>query len=105
MTMRKKYSKEFKLDAINLVREQGYSQAEAGRSLGINPNMLGRWLQEHQADAQQAFCGNGSLNPQQAELRRLRQENHRLKMNLIFSRKCFYDCNHKCNNGSYSNPQ
>ena len=80
MTTRKKYSREFKLDAINLVREQGYSQAEAGRSLSINPNMLGRWLQEYQADAQQAFCGNGTLSPQQAELCRLRQENHRLKM-------------------------
>ncbi len=42
MTTRKKYSKEFKLDAVSLVTEQGYSQAEAARSLGINANMLGR---------------------------------------------------------------
>jgi transposase-like protein len=35
MTTRKKYSKEFKLDAISLVTDQGYSRAEAARSLGI----------------------------------------------------------------------
>ena len=40
MTTRKQYSKEFKLDAISLVQEQGYRQAEAARSLGINTNML-----------------------------------------------------------------
>jgi len=49
MTTRKQYSKEFKLDAISLVLEQGYSRAEAARSLEINANMLGRWLREHEA--------------------------------------------------------
>jgi transposase len=47
MTTRKQYSKEFKLDAISLVAEQGYSRAEAARSLGINANLLGRWIKEH----------------------------------------------------------
>ncbi|MFQ3264906.1 MAG: transposase [Alteromonadaceae bacterium] len=46
MTKCKKYSKEFKLDAIALVVEQNYSQAEASRNLGINPNMLGRCIKE-----------------------------------------------------------
>jgi len=36
-----------KLDAISLVLEQGYSRAHAARSLEINPNMLGRWIKEH----------------------------------------------------------
>lgn len=47
MTTRKKYSKEFKLDAVSLVFDQDYSRAEAARSLGINAQMLGRWVQEH----------------------------------------------------------
>ena len=46
MTERKKYSKEYKLDAVSLVTDQGYSGAEAARSLGINANMLCRWVQE-----------------------------------------------------------
>ena len=87
MNTRKKYSREFKLDAIHLVREQGYTQAEAGRSLGINPNMLGRWIAEHEAHAGQAFRGNGKLNPEQAKLRRLREENRRLKMDKDILKK------------------
>jgi transposase-like protein len=39
MTARKKYSKEFKLDPINLVLEQNYTRAAASRSLGLNPNV------------------------------------------------------------------
>ena len=50
MTTRKKYPKEFKLDAVSLVLEQEYTKAEASRSLGINPNLIARWIQEHQAD-------------------------------------------------------
>ncbi len=49
MTTRKKYTKEFKLDAVSLVTDQGYSRAEAARSLGINANMLCRWVQEEQS--------------------------------------------------------
>tara|TARA_R110000787_G_scaffold52239_4_gene123106 strand:- start:1462 stop:1755 length:294 start_codon:yes stop_codon:yes gene_type:complete len=80
MTTRKQYSKEFKLDAISLVLEQGYSRAEAARSLEINANMLGRWLREHEAPEGQAFRGNGKLTAEQTEIRRLREENRRLKM-------------------------
>ncbi len=80
MTTRKRYSKEFKLDAISLVLEQGYTQAEAARSLEVNANMLGRWIKEHEVPDGQAFRGNGKLTPEQAEIRRLREENRRLKM-------------------------
>ena len=51
MTIRKKYSKEFKLDAVSLVTEQNYTRSEAAKSLGINPNMLGRWVKEQHKSA------------------------------------------------------
>lgn len=91
MTTRKKYSKEFKLDAISLVLEQGYSRAEAARSLEINANMLGRWIKQHQQDSDQSFRGNGQLTPEQAEIRRLREENKRLKKGhrLFMPTGCF----------------
>ena len=79
MKTRKRYTKEFKLDAVRLVTEQGYSRAEAARNLGLNANMLGRWVQEYQADENEAFRGNGKLTSEQDELRRLREENRRLK--------------------------
>jgi len=80
MNIRKKYSKEFKLDAISLVSEQGYSQAEAARSLDINANMLGRWIKEHKTEDGQAFRGNGKLTPEQEELRALKAQVKRLQM-------------------------
>ena len=80
MTKRKKYSKEFKLDAIALVIEQNYSQAEASRNLDINPNMLGRWIKEAENDDGQAFRGNGKLTPEQAEIRQLKAQVKRLEM-------------------------
>lgn len=80
MTKRKKYSKEFKLDAIALVKEQNYSQVEAARNLGLSPNMLGRWIKEAENDDGHAFRGNGKLTPEQEEIRKLREENKRLKM-------------------------
>jgi len=80
MTTRKTYSKEFKLDAVSLVVDQGYTRAEAARSLEIEANLLGRWVREHQADSGQAFRGNGKLTPEQEEIRALKAENKRLKM-------------------------
>ena len=80
MSRRKRYSKEFKLDAVSLVLDQGYSRAEAARSLGLNSNMLGRWVSEQLTDGGQAFRGNGKLTPEQEEIRKLRSQVKHLKM-------------------------
>ena len=80
MSLRRIYSKEFKLDAVNLVLEQGYNATEAARSLAINANMLRRWIKEYQSEEGQAFRGNGKLTEDQLEIRRLKEENKRLKM-------------------------
>ncbi len=80
MTTRKKYSKEFKLDAVSLVIEQGYTRSKAARSLGINATMLGRWVKEQDSDGGQAFRGYGKLTPDQEKIRRLKAENKRLQM-------------------------
>lgn len=76
----KKYSKEFKIDAISLVTEQNYTQTEAANSLGITPKLISRWIREYKTDEEHAFRGNGKLTPEQLELRCLREENKRLKM-------------------------
>ena len=78
MKLRKKYTKEFKLDAVGLVTEQGYTKAEAARNLGIDSRMLGRWVGELQSDEAEAFRGNGKRTEEQEELRSLREENRRL---------------------------
>jgi len=80
MTTRKKYTTEFKQDAVRLVTEQGYNHSEAARNLGIDRGMIGRWVKEYKADESEAFRGNGKLTAEQEELRRLREENRRLKL-------------------------
>jgi len=78
--MRREFSKEFKRDAVSLVVDQGYSQVEAARSLDIHSALLSRWVREHTTDGGDAFRGKGKLRPEQEELRQLREENKRLKM-------------------------
>jgi transposase len=63
MVTRKKYAKEFKLNAISLVIEQRYSQSATTRSLGIHANIRGRWIKENESDDGQASRGNGKLTP------------------------------------------
>ena len=77
MKDRRRYSAEFKLAAAKKVIEQGLTVREVARDLGINANLLYTWLRQ--------FEKNGSLKPPPAtnveeELRRLREENRRLKM-------------------------
>ena len=80
MSKRKKYSKEFKLDAVSLVLDQDYSRAEAARNLGLNSNMLGRWVSEQKESGDQSFRGNGKLTPEQEENRRLKLQVKQLLM-------------------------
>ena len=81
MVTRKQYTKEFKLDAISLVLDQGHTTTEVSRNLEITPNMLRRWIREYQADyADQSFRGNGKLTPEQEEIRQLKAQIKQLKL-------------------------
>ena len=81
MTKRRKvYTKEFKQEAISLVVDQGYSLAEAGRALGVRGNLIGGWKRERDAQADDAFPGNGKLTAEQQRIRELEAENRRLRM-------------------------
>ena len=75
---RRAYTPEFKTEAVKLVTEQGYSVAEAARSLGIHETLLRAWKQALQVKGEQAFPGHGKLSPSEEENRRLRAENKRL---------------------------
>lgn len=77
---RRKFTREFKQEAVRLVTEQGYSVKEAAENLGIGENMLRRWKNELEANGKVAFPGNGNLISPEEELRRLREENKRLRM-------------------------
>lgn len=80
MSKRKKYDPAFKRDAVSLVLEQNYSQADAARNLGINAQILGRWVREFENKDSGAFRGNGKLSPEQQEIRDLKFKVKRLEM-------------------------
>ncbi|VAX06268.1 Mobile element protein [hydrothermal vent metagenome] len=73
---RKKYTDDFKRDAVALVTEQGYKVSEAARSLDIGDNLLRRWKQGFEEEA----TGNSLSADEREELKRLRKENCNLRM-------------------------
>ena len=94
---RKKYSREFKLEAVTLVNDRGVSIVQAARDLGLNHSMLRRWLKELDADPMQAFPGLGQMKPEQLEIDRLRKEVIRLKAERDILKKAAVGSTGQCN--------
>ena len=76
---RKGYSRQFKLEAVALITEKGYSIAEASRNLGIDYSVLRRWKNQLENDPQNAFPGKGYLKPADQQLRQLQLDLERVK--------------------------
>ena len=76
---RRRFKREFKLEAVRMVVEGGRRVSEVARDLGLRPDMLRRWQRELAADPQQAFPGQGYLKPDEEEMRRLRRELERIR--------------------------
>ena len=77
---RKHYSKQFKIDAVKLVTEQGYKVSEAARNLGIHHSSLRHWKKQLETDGNQSFSGKGNMTSDKEELYRLRKEVKKLRM-------------------------
>ena len=80
MTTRRKYSREFKVEAVRMITQQNLSVAEVARDLDVSGTVLRRWKKELASEGKQAFPGNGKLTDEQEELRKLREENRQLRM-------------------------
>ena len=80
MGTRRQFSREFKLEAVKLVKERGVAVAQAARDLDVHENVLRKWVRELREEPQEAFPGNGKQKAQDAEMTRLRKEVAKLKM-------------------------
>ena len=78
MVTRRKFSREFKAEAVKLVKDRGVSVAQAARDLDIHENVLRKWVREFADDASPA--GTGVLKAELAEIARLKKENAKLRM-------------------------
>jgi transposase len=82
---RRKYSAEFKQEAVALVQQSNQSITQIASSLGINDNMLRRWIKELSEPAKTAFPGNGT--PRDEEVARLKRELAEVKRERDFLRE------------------
>ena len=76
---RRKYDRQFKEEAVQLVTKGGRSVSDVASGLGIHENLLHTWKRRHKEDPAGSFPGKGHLSPQDEELQRLQKENANLK--------------------------
>jgi transposase len=76
---RRIFSREFKLEAVKLVRDRGVAVSQASRDLDVAESVLRRWIRDVASDPKQAFPGHGQVKPEQQEIDRLRREVAKLK--------------------------
>ena len=77
--VRRSFTKEFKVEAVRLVRNRGVSIAQAARDLDLHENVIRKWLKDFDADPGQAFPGHGNMKPEQAEIEGFKREVQKLK--------------------------
>ena len=84
---RRIFTREFKVEAVKLVTEKGYSVTETARSLDIGQTLLRSWKLALENNGNEAFPGQGKLPASEEELQRLRVENKRLQMECDILKK------------------
>lgn len=72
----KSYPQAFKDEAVLMVLDQGYSVADAAKSLGVGTSLLYKWKEKYKAQRQ----GIALEESERDELKRLRKENKELRM-------------------------
>lgn len=85
MSQRRRYSPEYKQEAVQLVQQSDSPVAEIARNLGINENMLRRWIKQVAEPGKRAFPGHG--NPRDEEIARLQKELRQVKKERDFLRE------------------
>jgi transposase len=76
---RRKFTREFKLEAVRLIRERGAAVTRASHDLGVHQSQLRDWVKKFADDPQHSLPGHGQMKPEQLEIARLRREMTRLK--------------------------
>ncbi len=77
---RRRFSAEFKREAVLVIVDGSRSPTEVARDLDINVNMLHNWRRQYLEDQDNTFPGKGKLKPEDAEFRRLRRELEEVKL-------------------------
>jgi transposase len=73
------YTREFKIEAVRLLKRSGKTQAEIAEELGVPQSNITRWKKKYGEDGEDAFPGRGRLTPQEERIRQLERENEILR--------------------------
>lgn len=84
---RRRYTREYKLEAVRLLSDGNRTATDVARDLGISANQIYTWKRQFARDPQQAFPGKGHLKPEEEELRRLRRELEEARQEIAFLKK------------------
>src|SRR5467141_4147860 len=76
---RRKFTREFKLEAVRLIKDRGVSYVQASQDLNVHTSQLRDWVKKFSEDPQHAFPGHGQMKPEQLEIVRLKREVAKLK--------------------------
>src|SRR3954467_8094445 len=76
---RRKFTREFKLEAVRLIKDRGVSYVQAAQDLDVHVSQLRDWVKRFSDDPQHSFPGNGQMKPEQLEIARLKREVIKLK--------------------------
>lgn len=76
---RRKLTREFKLEAVRLIKERGVSYAQASQDVSVHQSQVRDWAKKFADDPAHAFPGHGQMKPEQLEIARLKREVIKLK--------------------------
>ena len=77
---RRRFTREFKIETARLLTASDQSVTEVAKDLEIHPNTLYKWIHQYGENPEEAFPGKGRQTSEAEELRRLKRENQRLRM-------------------------
>ena len=85
MAQRRKFSAEYKREAVAMLESPGVTVNQIAAELGIGGTVLGRWRRELRQESAQAFRGNG--RPRDEDLALLRRDLARVTKERDFLRE------------------
>ena len=87
MKKNRTYTRAFKVQACELVLEDGLKVKSVAERMGISHIMLYRWIDDYKTYGDAAFVSKGRLRPEDAQLRKLQRENDELRQQVEILKK------------------
>jgi transposase len=80
VSRRRRFTREFKIETVKLITNSEHSVTQVSEDMGIHPNTLYKWIRQYSDKPQEAFPGTGHLTSEAEQIRQLKRENERLRM-------------------------